>query len=154
MNDVAPVKRRVRLLDVPTDLVLSNRRHLDDLLHELYIMRAGTDSGQVRPGPGLAALMSEILEAYSPARDEVWRQADDARTAGRQSVDIDVELPSTAAAAAPHLVDLLERADRMCRDLKLLTMAAPPEVAELRRWVSAQIVAQIDRGEEPEPFPR
>ena len=152
MSDAATVPRRVRLLDVPTELVIRNRRHLDDLLHELRIMQAGVESGEAQPGPRLAALMAEILDAYSPTRDLVREQAERARAAGRQTIDIDLEVPPAMADAALRLVELLEQADRMCQDLQLLTMAAPPEVAALRRWVGAQIVAQVDRGEQPDPF--
>lgn len=153
MSDATAV-RRVRLLELPTDLVMRNRRHLDDLVHELQIMQAGVDSGAVQAGPRLAALMSEILDAYSPARDTAWEQAERARASGRETLDIDVEIPPAAAGAAARLVELLEEADRMCRDLQLLTMAAPPDVAALRRWAGAQIVAQVERGAVPEPFPR
>ena len=145
-------RRRVRLLNVPAELQVRNMRHLDDLLHELRIMQAAVDSGEAAPGPRLASLMSEILETYAPARDTVWQQAEVARAEGREVVDLDVELPAEAAGAAARLLELLEEADRMCEALQLLTMAAPPEVTALRRWISAQIVAQVDRGEEPEPF--
>lgn len=145
-------RRRVRLLKVPTDLLLCNRRHLDDLLHELQIMQAGVASGEVQPGPRLAAVMSGILDAYSPARDVAWEQAERARAVGRETVDIDVEVPVTVAVDAARMVELLDQADRMCHDLELLTLAAPPEVAELRRWISAQIAAQVDRGDQPQPY--
>lgn len=152
MTDAPTVQPRVRLLNVPTELVIRNRRHLDDLLHELQIMQAGVESGEAQPGPRLAALMVEILDAYSPARDLVREQAERAWAEGRQTIDIDLEVPPPMAGAAVRLVELLEQADRMCHELQLLTMAAPPEVAALRRWVGAQIVAQLDRGEEPDPF--
>ena len=152
MSDATALQRRVRLLNVPTDLQVRSMRHLDDLLHELHIMQAGVESGQIEPGPHLAELMSQILEAYSPAREAVWRQTETARAEGRERIDIEVELPVEAASAAPRLVDLLDEADHMCRTLELLTLAAPPEVAQLRRWVGEQIVAQVTRGEEPAPF--
>ena len=153
MSEGTATRRRVRLLRVPTELQVRNMRHLEDLVHELQILQAGADSGQAEVGAGLAALMGGILEAYSPARDAARQQAETARTEGRPVVDIEVELPAEAAAAAPHLVGLLDEADRMCQQLELLTMAAPPDVKELRRWISDQIVAQVARGEAPTPFP-
>ena len=154
MTDATAVRRRVRLLNLPIELLFRNRRHLDDLLHELHIMQAGAVSGQVEPGPRLAALMSDLLDAYSPVRDVVWEQAERARAMGRRTVDVDLEVPVAVAGDAARMVELLERADRMCQDLELLTLAAPPDVADLRRWISAQIVGQVDRGEEPEPYRR
>ena len=145
-------RRRVRLLNVPAELQVRNMRHLDDLLHELHTVQAGDDSGVAGLEPGLADCVSEIVAAYSSARASVWRQAETAWAEGRDVVDIEIDLPADAAGAAVRLFELLEEADRMCEALQLLTMAAPPEVTALRRWISAQIVAQVDRGEEPEPF--
>jgi len=116
-------------------------------------VQAGVQSGQAELGPRLAALMGEILEAYSPARDAVRDQAEAAQGQGRPVVDIEVDLPPEAATAVPRLVDLLEQADAMCREQQLLTMAAPPEVAEMRRWTADQVVAQVARGEAPTPYP-
>jgi hypothetical protein len=152
MSDATTVHRRVLLLNVPTDLQVHSMRHLDDLLHELHIMQAGVETGQVEPGPRLAALMSQILEAYTPARGAVWEQTEAALAQGLEVVDIEVELPPEAASAVPALAELLDEADQMCRTLELLTLAAPPEVAELRRWVGEQIVAQVARSEQPAPF--
>lgn len=154
MSDATAASRRVQLLQVPTELLVRHRRHLEDLVHELHILHAGAETGEVQPGPRLAALVSEILDAYPLERDAVWRQAEGAAAAGREIVDIDVDLPPNAASVAPQLVDLLEEADTMCRQQQMLTMAAPREVAQLRRWMCAQIVAQVERGETPEPFPR
>ena len=152
MSEGTAVQRRVRLLRVPTDVQVRNMRHLDDLVHELHILQAGVNSGRAEVGPRLAALLSEILETYAPARDAVREQAEAALAQGREVVDIDVDLPPEAAGAAAHLFDRLADADRLCEELELLTMAAPPEVTELRGWMTAQIVAQVDRGEAPEPF--
>ena len=149
----AGLRRRVRLLNVPTELLVRNMGHLDDLVHELHIVQAGMETGQAELGPRLGTLMSEILEAYSPARDAVRQQVEAARDQRRPVVDIEVELPVEAAGAVPHLVDLLDQADGMCREQQLLTMAAPPEVAGLRRWVADQVVAQVAREEAPAPFP-
>ena len=143
----------MRLLNVPTEVLVRNLNHLDDLVHELHILQAGVDTGQAEPGPRLGALISQILEAYSPARDTVREQAEAACEKGLPVIDIEFDLPVEAADAAPRMVDLLDQADGMCRELALLTMAAPPEVVGLRRWISDQVVAQVARGEAPAPFP-
>ncbi len=152
MNDATSVHRRVRLLRVPTALLDDHRRHLEDLVHELHIVVAGAESGAVEGGGGPAPIVSEMLDAYSRSGDFVSRQAEAAASRGNGVVDIDIEVHPSVATGAPRLVELLEEVDRMCRDRELLTVAAPPEVAELRRWMCAQIVAQVERGEEPEPF--
>jgi hypothetical protein len=48
--------------------------------------------------------------------------------------------------------DVLERADRFCRDQSLLTVAATPQQLQLMRWYSDQFVRQ-GAGREPTPWP-
>jgi hypothetical protein len=40
-------------------------------------------------------------------------------------------------------------ADALCEQMELLTVASPPELRELRAWMSHELVAQIERREPP-----
>lgn len=143
----------VRFLGVPARLQLANQAHLQDLLHELRIVRAGEETGQTRVGADLAELMWKILDAYVSLQDATRDQAERAVREGRERIDLEIELPPEAAEDATTLLGLLQRADDFCRDQQLLTLAAPPEVAALRGWITDQTVAQITRGEPPSPCP-
>lgn len=143
----------VRFLGVPARLQLANQAHLQDLLHELRIVRAGEETGQTSAGADLAELMWKILEAYGSLQDATRDEAERAVREGRERIDLEIEVPPEAAEDATTMFGLLQRADDFCRDQQLLTLAAPPEVAALRRWLTDQIAAQITRGESPSPCP-
>jgi hypothetical protein len=104
-------------------------------------------------GAELGELIDAVLDAHVSSTDATEEQAEAAVRAGRERVDIELELPPAAATASPTLLGLLERADELCRSEQLLTLAAPPEMARLRRWMSDQIVAQLTGNEPPQPFP-
>jgi hypothetical protein len=138
--------RDVRLVAVPPELFERNLTHLGDLLHELRIARAGHTTGDVPLDPGLAQRMDAILAADAAACRVLWEPPTDGRG------PVDLALPAESAEACRALLAAVDEADDLCRDLQLLTLAAPPEVIRLRRWMREQIEAQRDRGEEPTPF--
>jgi hypothetical protein len=143
----------VRLRGVPARLHLASLAHLDDLLHELRIVRAGEETGQTEVAAELGDLMRDILDAYSVPHEDGRRQTETAVKEGRERLDIELDLPPEAATAGPALIDLLERADELARQQQLLTLAAPSEVAALRRWMNEEIAAQLTKGSPPSPCP-
>lgn len=143
----------VLLAGVPAELHLRNLGHIEDLLHELRIVRAGDTSGQTEAGPRLAGLMGDILDTYMPARDASRDQAEAAVSSGSDVVDIELDLPVEASEALRRLVDMLDEADDLCRQLALLTLAAPRSVRELRHWMASEISGQLVDGRPPTPFP-
>ncbi len=110
-------RRRVRLL--PAELQVRNMRHLGrPAARAAPSCRQPSTPGRRGRGPRLAALMSETVEAYAPARDTVWQHAEVARAEGREVVDLDVALPAEPAGAAARLFELLRRPTgcaRRCR---------------------------------------
>jgi hypothetical protein len=142
----------VRLFAVPVRLHLANLAHLRDLVHELRIVQAGRQTGGT-VGAELGDVIDAVLGEYAGATDATEEQAEAALRAGAERFDIEIDLPPAAAEASRSLLGLLERADELCRGEQLLTLAAPPEIARLRRWMNDQIVAQLEGEASPEPFP-
>ena len=145
--------RTVRLLNVPSALFVQNVILLEDLLQEIRVVQVGHETGQVPVPPETAARMTRIFEAYGATRHAMCEQAQQAAAAGRDRLDIELRFAPHVVSSARELADLTEQADAMARRLHLLTVAAPPEIVELRRWISEQIERQLERGEPPEPFP-
>jgi hypothetical protein len=145
--------RVVRIVGLPTEAFVRAQLHVDELLHELELLQAGADAGVASPPAGLRALMDEILADYAESRRTAWEQTELAREAGRDRFDLELTLPPEAAAATRRLVELLEQADDLCRARQLLTLAAPPEVADLRRWLAGEVASQLQRGAAPSPCP-
>ena len=139
--------------NLPTETFLANLRHVGDLVHELRLLDAGGRSGAVEVPAQLWATIQEILDAYEEPHKDVWRQTTEAAEAGRQRVDVTVRLPPGAVEAARRLLDLLERADELCRQGVLMTMPATEAVVEVRRWTCVELERQVVQGAEPVPHP-
>ncbi len=139
--------RRVRLLDVPVAEHLRLREHEDAMLREFALISLNRDDPDAADLPqrlltlveGLRGRFVGLNESYD---DELERaaQAQDDR------VTLEVQLPATAGEALDRILLLFEEADEYCRQGRLLTLATPPEVASLRRWMVRQIVEQLGGG--------
>lgn len=53
-------------------------------------------------------------------------------------------MPKEFAPLVLRLQDAVARADELCRANELLTLASPPEVHELRAWMTDAIVTQVE----------
>lgn len=81
----------------------------------------------------------------------LWAHLDDASAARREIVDLEVEFPRGEIEHCLERLALVEEADRLAREGKLLTVAAVPEVAYYRRWIYRQIHGQAN-GADAEPW--
>jgi hypothetical protein len=148
--NVQPSTPTVRFIAVPAELYVRNQRHVDDLVHELRIVKVGQEQGQVVPHE-LAETIDAILDTYAAPRDAAFTQAAAALKRGEPTVDIEVKLPAEAADAAAEAVRLLEVADGLCGSGVLLTLPADQDIRRLRRWLSTELTRQLN-GEEPTPY--
>lgn len=140
----------LRLVGLPTELYVRNRRLLDDLVHELKMVRAGQMTG-LDVDPDLAGAIESILAAYAGPRDVAFKTARAAYEAGEPAIDLELEVPVDSVGPVKQIIGLLERAEELARRGVLLTVPAPPEIWRLRRWVTAELERQI-AGQEPVPF--
>jgi hypothetical protein len=143
----------VRLLNLPAELFVDVNVHLDQLLYELQIVLAGEAAGTGNVPPELSRVTREILDRYGDARATARAQAAQAIERGTERVDIELVVPAAAADASEDLLALLEQADELSRAGHLLVVPASPQAAELRRWISAELAAQLRLGQPPRPCP-
>jgi hypothetical protein len=141
---------RLRLRRLPTDLFVRNRRHLDDLVHELHVVAAGRDSG-LEIDPTLAKAIDAILEEFAGPREAVFLAARDAFLSGQREIDIDLTVPVAAVEKVGQALKLLEEVEDLSRREVLLTLPAPPELWALRRWAEREVSRQA-AGQDPQPF--
>jgi hypothetical protein len=149
MEDLPPGWVMVRLAQCPVGLSLQQDRHLDELVRELQLL--SVDRGSAHS----AALADEIrglLVSPTHARLTGRRAAERARDEGKEVVDVDMAMPREFSSLVEQLQVVVARADQLCRDGQLLTLASPPEVQELRAWMTHEIVAQATRGATPTPW--
>jgi anti-sigma regulatory factor (Ser/Thr protein kinase) len=148
-GELPPGWTLVRLAGCPVELSLQQDRHLDELVRELQLL--GADEGRAE-STALAHEIRDLLVSPAHARVVGRRTAERARDEGKDVVDVEMAMPSELSALIVRLQGAVVRADELCEDGRLLTLASPPELRELRAWMTHEIVAQADRGAAPIPW--
>lgn len=141
----APDDIRVHLVGVPVRSFVEFQRHARELRREVRLLSLahGTDYP-------LAATLTESFAALArDLRDGVGAdQVEQAQLAGARHTDLHLAAPRTTAATIAGLVDLLDLADRFCREERLLALARTPEQRRFQAWFLGEFVRQ-ERGEAP-----
>jgi serine phosphatase RsbU (regulator of sigma subunit)/anti-sigma regulatory factor (Ser/Thr protein kinase) len=142
----------VRLGDVPTDLLLSAKAHVDNLVREFMLAAAGARSGESAPVPApIAALLETVVNRFADARQAIKRQALTAANAGEDHVRLELTLPVSAADAGEEYLRALDEADAYCRAARLLTLESSPQHRVFRHWYVDELVDQLRRAAAGEP---
>jgi serine phosphatase RsbU (regulator of sigma subunit) len=155
-EDEASAERRyaVRLGSVPTDLLLSAKAHIDNVVREMLLLRSAEVSTGDQLPPAMADLVETVTQDFVAARTEIKRQALAAAERGEVTTDLQLMLPLSAADAGERYIAALDQADRYARAARLLTMAPPRSHREFRRWYVQSLVDQlraVARRETPQP---
>ncbi len=145
---------QVRLVGVPVQLFVRLQLHIDELLRELEIIEMGQAGGTSQGDARLRALVRELLGLYVEERQAVRAQAEQAAAIGARRVDMEVALPPEAVGHGEELLRLFEEADELSRQGLLLTVPADEELAAFRRWIMAEVSAQVRGNAAPTPCPR
>ena len=144
----------VELGDVPTDLLLAAKSHVDNVVREFTLASAGAEAGQTAAvTPHLSALLSAVIDRFAEARLSIKRQALAAARHGEASTCLSLELPASAADAAEEYVRALDEVDSYCRAQRLLTLETPPQHQVFRRWYIEELVRQLRAAAAGEPVP-
>ncbi|HXY94227.1 MAG TPA: hypothetical protein VEP49_17240 [Acidimicrobiia bacterium] len=142
----------VRFVGAPVPLMLRATQHQQELIREFTLIQLSDerDKGDVP---------ERLLEVIERQRAEFahlsFRRPDELAGAierGDPLVDIEIDLPREARAAAVEVQALLVEADDFCRHGDLITLAAAPDVVQFRAWFLGEIVRQLD-GQPPTPYP-
>ena len=135
----------VVLPDVPVRLFLESQDHQHDLIRELQLIHLGQrfDVGTDDVSRELAELIAEILSRYRDVRTATRDQALAALDRGDERVTLSVPVREGMAEALQRWLELLEQADRLCREGELLQLAARPEIRGLRHWYVERLVAAL-----------
>lgn len=140
---------RVRLVDVPVALQRRFIRRYYELGRELRLLSLA--HGDAYPIAGeLTEVFLEVEQQLRLSRgiDELTALlASDAERG-----DVELRVPRGTPETMTRLLRTLERADRFCREQRLLVLASTPQEAELQRWYLGEFARQA-AGEEPLPWP-
>ena len=154
-SDELPGEKRytVHLGDVPTDLLLSAKAHVDNLVREFTLATSGAESGTTAVVPAhLSALIETVVNRFSEARQAIKRQALSAAARGEERTRLTLELSAEAAEAGPEYLLALDEADNYARAARLLTLETPPQHRLFRQWYVESLVEQLRRAIDGEPF--
>jgi len=136
--------RTVRFAAVPVDGYLALQAHNDALFRELELISIELESGAAgRAASPLAELVDQLYWRFRGQRDRYRDAVATAQARGQRTVDLETAAPAAGAAAARSYLELLERADELCRSGVLLTPEPSAEVKALRRWFVEEMAAQL-----------
>jgi hypothetical protein len=130
----------------------ASMEHQRELMREFSLIRLSEDEAKVDLPARLLAVVERHRREYAALGLPQPAGIRDAIASGASTVDLEMELPSGAAAAARELLDTFAEADELCKRGELLTLPAPPEVVAFRAWFLGEIVCQLV-GERPQPWP-
>jgi len=144
----------VVLGQVPTELLLRAKSHVDNLVREFKL--ASSPAAGTEAAPGLSAHLSQLLDTvvhrFVDAREGIKRQALAAHGARSSHTQLELDLGEGAADAGEAYLVALDEVDAYCRAMRLLTLETPPEQRVFRRWYVEELVRQVRAaaaGEEP-----
>ncbi len=140
---------RVRMLGCPVLLSLRQDQHLDELVRELQLISIENDPRSRE----LALQMAHLLQGPAAARHTGRRVAQDAAAAGLDSIDLEMAMPREFSGEVEKLQESVSRADLLCEEMQLLTLASSPEIQALRSWMTEQVAHQLRDRAEPESWP-
>jgi PAS domain S-box-containing protein len=132
----------VEFRGTPVALARATFDYGDALMRELALVAFAEGSGEpVAPVVVTPHLrLTEILDALLTAAEE-----------GRDRVDMSVQLPAGSASAALQRLALIDEANRIAQEGRLLLPPSIPELSHCRRWMMGEILAQSS-GEPPSPW--
>lgn len=134
----------VTLLGLPPAPWLAAREHHDAVLRKLALYRA--EHPELVLSPERVALANQARTWMSTALLAAL-----ARSAS-SACDLEPSVPADAPAAFAALREVLDTAEQLAADGRLLARPALPRIVAVRDWVCEQVIAQ-HRGLRPAPWP-
>jgi serine phosphatase RsbU (regulator of sigma subunit) len=144
----------IELGDVPTDLLLAAKSHVDSVVREFALASVGAESGMTpEVAPHLGSILHAVVERFAEARQSIKRQALQAARAEVRTTRLTLELPASAADAAEEYLAALDEVDAYCRARRLLTLESPPQHRVFRHWYIGELVTQLRAAAAGQPTP-
>lgn len=151
-DDPGDGRYTVVLGDVPTDLLIAAKAHIDNLVREFSLAAAARP--ETAPPADLTRTIATVVHGFAEARDAIKRQALAAAQRGDARTQLTLHLPASAADAGEAYLRALDDADDYARAARLLTLESPAPHRLFRRWYVSGVVRrlrQVAAGEEPDP---
>ena len=143
----------LELGDVPTDLLLDAKAHVDNVVRELTLAAAGATAGITSKVPPHLTKLLGAVDAFADARVAVKHQALEAARTGDPTTSLSLDLPASAAGRAEAYLEALDELDAYSRAVRLLTLETPPQHRVFRHWYIGELVSQLRAAAAGDPPP-
>ena len=142
----------VHLIGLPIETYLAAEEHHDALMREFALLpRLGDDRFGVAVSPRLVELATVLGRQFGVGNEHRRAQVEEARRAGRTTVDVVLSIRSDASEEVWTVADQLDEVDAYCARAELLTLPSSPAVQDFRHWYAAEVVRQLSGGA-PSPW--
>ncbi len=149
-GELPPGWALVRLVQCPVALSLRQDSHLDELVRELQLLGVDEHNSE---SAAIAEEIRGLLVSPTHARLTGRRAAEQARDDHLEFVDVEMAMPREFGVLVEQLQRAVARADRLCEEGRLLTLASPAELRALRAWMTHEVLGQTSRGAAPMSWP-
>jgi anti-sigma regulatory factor (Ser/Thr protein kinase) len=149
-DDGAATRYEVILGDVPTELLVAAKAHIDALIREFALLASGAAVSKSLVPIELTILMQRVVGNFAEARQSIKKQALRAAEAHDPRTRLALNLPLSAAEAGRAYLAALDEVDAYCRAEQMLTLETPPAHRVFRRWYVEELVAGLGRASDPE----
>ena len=149
-GELPPGWALVRLVQCPVTLSLRQDSHLDELVRELQLLGVDEHNSE---SAAIAEEIQGLLVSPTHARLTGRRAAEQARDDHLEFVDIEMAMPREFGVLVEQLQRAVARADRLCEEGRMLTLASPAELRALRAWMTHAVLGQTSRGAAPMSWP-
>ena len=148
-DDAVAQRYEVILGDVPTDLLVAAKAHIDALIREFALLASGAAVSSSPVPMQLTTLIQRVVSNFAEARQSIKKQAVRAAQAHDPRTRLALNLPLSAADAGRAYLAALDEVDAYCRAEQMLTLETPPAHRVFRRWYVEELVAGLGRASDP-----
>lgn len=154
MTDTPAVIGQAVLRDYPLRLWQLQQEHTDAVLREFSLLLGGHEAGLTAGSPPeqLLQLAEMFTVRFGPLLTAINETRQQAVREGLDRMDSVVPLVEGTPELLAQVRTVMTAVDEFCNNGDLLTLARPPELAELSNWSMNELVVQYEGGE-PTPWP-
>jgi anti-sigma regulatory factor (Ser/Thr protein kinase) len=149
-DDASAQRYDVVLGDVPTELLVAAKAHIDALIREFALLASGAAVGKSPVPLQLTRLIQRVVGNFAEARQSIKKQAFRAAAAHDPRTRLVLNLPLHAADAGRAYLAALDEVDAYCRAEQMLTLETPAAHRVFRRWYVEELVAGLARAAAPD----
>jgi anti-sigma regulatory factor (Ser/Thr protein kinase) len=148
-DDAVAQRYEVILGDVPTDLLVAAKAHIDALIREFALLASGAAVSSSTVPMQLTTLIQRVVSNFAEARQSIKKQAVRSAQAHDPRTRLALNLPLSAADAGRAYLAALDEVDAYCRAEQMLTLETPPAHRVFRRWYVEELIAGLGRASDP-----